>query len=138
MTDLDLREISGVGAAAHLLRVVLAVGSLLFLMTALALLVAPSAAADWLGMDILVDTVWLLRVLGAALLGLAGLMWLVRRAGDHPVLGSAAVMMVSILAMSLLLVTLPAPWTPVRWAFLGTCLVFAVAYAGLLALSRRQ
>lgn len=139
MTDLELREISGVGASAHLIRVVLAVGSLVFLLSAIVLVLSPRSFAGWLGMTTVEEVLWTLRLLGVAVFGLAGQMWLVRRAGDHPVLGSAAVMVLVSLAMSVLVVTLPAAaWTPLRWAYLGIGLVFAIAYAGLLALSRRQ
>ncbi len=139
MTDLELREISGVGASAHLIRVVLAVGSLVFLLSAIVLVLSPRSFAAWLGMTTVEEILWTLRLLGVAVFGLAGQMWLVRRAGDHPVLGSAAVMVLVSLAMSALVVTLPAAgWTPLRWAYLGIGLVFAIAYAGLLALSRRQ
>lgn len=139
MTDLELREISGVGASAHLIRVVLAVGSLVFLLSALVLVFSPRSFAGWLGLTTVEEVLWTLRVLGIALFGLAGQMWLVRRAGDHPVLGSAAVMVLVSLALSVLVVMLPATgWTPLRWAYLGAGLVFAIAYAGLLALSRRQ
>ena len=139
MTDLELREISGVGASAHLIRVVLAVGSLVFLLSAIVLVVSPRSFAAWLGMTTVEEVLWTLRILGVALFGLAGQMWLVRRAGDHPVLGAAAVMVLVSLAMSVLVVTLPTTgWTPLRWAYLGVGLVFALAYAALLALSRRQ
>jgi hypothetical protein len=35
-------------------------------------------------------------------------------------------------------VTLPGEWTPLRWALLGAGGVFVLAYAGLLAASRRS
>ena len=40
-------------------------------------------------------------------------------------------------AMTVLTVTLPGEWTPIRWALLGVGGVFVVAYAALLAASRR-
>jgi hypothetical protein len=69
--------------------------------------------------------------------GLAGQMWLVRRAGDHPVLGAGAVMIVAGGAMTILTLTLPGEWTPLRWALLGVGGVFVIAYAVLLVASRR-
>ena len=53
------------------------------------------------------------------------------------VLGAGAVMMVTSALLTLLTVTLPGEWTPLRWALLGAGFVFALAYAVLLVASRR-
>jgi hypothetical protein len=125
MTEAELRDISGVGASARLIRSVLAVGASFFL------------AAGWIGLEGSDAVAWTLRMLGVALLALGGLMWLVRRAKDHPVLGAGAVMMVASALLTALTVTLPGEWTPLRWALLGAGAVFALAYLGLLLASRR-
>jgi hypothetical protein len=138
MTEQDLREISGVPIAARLIRVVLAFGSLLFFASGLLLLLAPSLMAQWLGLAEVIDTTWTLQMLGAALLGLSGQMWLVRRAPDHPVLGSAVVMLIAGGLMNVLTITLPGTWTSVRWMYLGVGLVFWSAYLILLIVSRRR
>lgn len=138
MTEQDLREISGVPIAARLIRVVLAFGSLLFFASGLLLLLAPSLMAQWLGLAEVIDTTWTLQMLGAALLGLSGQMWLVRRAPDHPVLGSAVVMLIAGGLMTVLTITLPGTWTSVRWMYLGVGLVFWSAYLILLIVSRRR
>lgn len=138
MTEQDLRDISGVPIAARLIRVVLAFGSLLFFASGLLLLLAPSLMAQWLGLAEVIDTTWTLQMLGAALLGLSGQMWLVRRAPDHPVLGSAVVMLIAGGLMNVLTITLPGTWTSVRWMYLGVGLVFWISYLILLIVSRRR
>jgi hypothetical protein len=137
MTEAELRDISGVGASARLIRSVLAVGASFFLVAGALLFVLPDAFAGWIGLEASDATAWALRMLGVALLSLAGLMWLVRRAKDHPVLGAGAVMMVASALLTGLTVTLPGEWTPLRWALLGAGAVFALAYLGLLIASRR-
>jgi hypothetical protein len=138
MTEQDLRDISGVPIAARLIRVVLGLGAILFFASGLVLLLSPALMAQWLGLAEVVDTTWTMQMLGAALLGLAGQMWLVRRAPDHPILGAAVVMVIAGGLMTFLTLTLPANWTPVRWAYLGVGLVFLVAYLVGLILSRRR
>ena len=137
MTEAELRDIGGVPASARLIRVVLSVGAVFFLIAGILLLAVPESFATWIGLESTDAVAWTLRMLGAALIGLAGQMWLVRRAGDHPVLGAGAVMIVAGGAMTLLTVTLPGEWTPMRWALLGVGAVFVVAYVGLLVASRR-
>lgn len=137
MTEAELRDISGVGASARLIRTVLAAGSVFFVLAALLLLVMPDAFATWIGLESTDAVDWAMRMIGAVLLGLSGLMWLVRRAADHPVLGAGATMMVTSALLTVLTVTLPGEWTPLRWALLGAGAVFALAYVALLAASRR-
>jgi hypothetical protein len=138
MTEADLRDLTGVPIAARLIRSVLAVGALVFMLSGLLLVVTPSTMASWLGLGAIVDTAWTLQMLGAALLGLAGQMWLVRRAPDHPVLGAAVVMIIAGGLMTVLTLTLPGEWTPVRWAYLGVGAVFWIAYVLLIGFSRRR
>ncbi len=138
MTEADLRDISGVPIAARLIRVVLSLGSVVFAVSGLLLIVAPALMAQWLGLETVIDTTWTLQMLGAALLGLSGQMWLVRRAPDHPVLGAAVVMIVSGGLMTVLTVTLPGAWTPMRWAYLGVGAAFWLAYVLLIVVSRRR
>ena len=137
MTESELRDISGVAASARLIRVVLSAGSAFFFVACLLLLLMPADFAGWIGLESTDALAWAMRMLGAALLGLAGLMWLVRRAGDHPVLGAAAVMVMVSVLLTFLTATLPGEWTPLRWALLGAGGVFALAYLVLLVASRR-
>jgi hypothetical protein len=137
MTEAELRDIGGVPASARLIRVVLSVGAAFFIIAGLLLLAVPDSFGAWIGLETTDAVAWTLRMLGAALVGLAGQMWLVRRAGDHPVLGAGAVMIVAGGAMTILTLTLPGDWTPLRWALLGVGGVFVIAYAVLLVASRR-
>ena len=138
MTEAELRDIGGVSASARIIRMVLGAGATVFIATGLLLLAVPDSFAGWIGLDDSTGVAWALRMIGAVLLGLSGLMWLVRRAGDHPVLGAGAVMMLTSALLTILTVTLPGSWTPMRWALLVTGAVFALAYLGLLVASRRR
>ncbi|TEX52215.1 MAG: hypothetical protein B7C55_01620 [Actinomycetales bacterium mxb001] len=137
MTEAELRDIGGVAASARIIRMVLGVGAAFFVITGVLLLLIPDTFASWIGFDSNDVVAWCLRMLGAALLGLGGQMWLVRRAGNHPVLGAAAVMIVAGGLMTILTVTLPGEWTLVRWALLIVGLAFILVYAVLLVLARR-
>ncbi|MFY9331377.1 MAG: hypothetical protein WAO41_06835 [Candidatus Nanopelagicales bacterium] len=138
MTEQDLQALSGVPAAARLIRIVLALGALLFIASGIALIIAPGLLAEQLGLTGVVDTTWTLQMLGAALVGLSGQMWLVRRAPDHPVLGSAVVMLIAGGLMVVLTLTLPGDWTLLRWVYLGVGIAFWLAYAILVWSSRRR
>lgn len=138
MTEKDLEAFSGVPTAARLIRIVLGLGSLLFIASGIALIISPSLLAEQLGLDPVVDTTWTLQMLGAALVGLSGQMWLVRRAPDHPVLGAAVVMLVAGGLMVVLTLTLPGAWTVLRWVYLGVGITFWLAYLVLVWTSRRR
>jgi len=116
----------------RLLSKVLAAGSLVFLVSAMCLLIAPDAFADWIGLATDQAVSWSLRMTGVCLIGLAGLMWLVRRADDAGIRGAAAVMIIASGGMSILTATLPGAWTPVRWAYLAVGAGFCLTYVVLL------
>lgn len=137
MTEAELREISGVTASARLVRIVLGTGAAFFIVSGALLLVIPDTFSAWIGLTASEGIAWSMRMLGVALASLAGLMWLIRRAGDHPVLGAGAVMMAASALMTALTVTLPGSWTPLRWALLGAGAAFALAYLVLLVAGRR-
>lgn len=111
---------------------VLAAGSLVFLASALCLLVAPDAFAGWIGLPTGPSLAWALRMTGVCLIGLAGLMWLVRRADDAGIRGAGAVMIIASAGMTILTATLQGAWTPVRWAYLGVGAGFCATYVVLL------
>lgn len=118
---------------------VLAAGSLVFLVSALVLLVAPGVFEEWIGLVPGVELDWALRMVGACLLGLSGQMWLVRRGDELAIRRAAAVMVVTSLVMALLTVAMPASgWSPLRWGYLGAGLGFAVVYLLLLIGIRRR
>lgn len=137
MTDADLRDIGGVPASAGLVRVVVGLDALITLLVGLVLLIVPTTVGQWVGLRDSGVMSWPLQAFGAALIALAGMMWLVRRAGDHPMLGVAAVLAVCQGLTVALVVMMPGSWTAIRWVTIGVFSVFVVAYAVLLYLSRR-
>lgn len=120
-----------------MIRSVLGIGATVFLLSAISLLVLPGTFAGLLGLQTGESVDWVMRMLGAALLALAGQMWLVRRADDAGVRGAGAVMIVAGGLMTILTVTLPGEWTLLRWAYLAFGLTFVVLYALLIAVSIR-
>lgn len=122
----------GASGSETALRRVLAAGAGVFLLSALCLLVGPAAFADALGLAAGSSVEWALRMVGACLLAVAGLMWLVRRADDAAVRGASAVMLVAGGAMTVLTIVMPGTWAVARWAYLAVGLAFIVAYAVLL------
>ena len=111
---------------------VLAAGALVFLVSALCLLAAPDAFAEWIGLARGQAVAWSLRMTGVCLVGLSGLMWQVRRADDAGIRGAAAVMILASAGMTILTATLQGAWTPARWAYLVVGAGFCSAYVVLL------
>lgn len=120
---------------AEFIRGILGAGSAVFLFSSLALIVLPTYFGDLLGLTTSETSDWALRMMGAALLGLSGQMWLVRSATELTVRRSAAVMIVAGGAMTVFTVFMPAEWTIARFAYLGVGIGFLTAY--LVALIRR-
>lgn len=114
------------------LRRVLGAGSIVFLISAVLLIALPTFLGELLGLTTSDTSDWALRMMGAALLGLSGQMWLVRSAPEISVRRAAAVMIVAGGAMTLLTVFMPADWTVVRFAYLGVGVGFVGAYISLL------
>ncbi len=116
----------------RIIRGVLAAGAFVFIVSALALLVAPGWFGELLGLRPSVEGEWALRMVGACLVALAGQMWLVRR--------TAAVMIVGGGLMTLLTIFLPADegWTLFRWLYLLFGSSFIIIYAGLLYWGLRE
>lgn len=124
--------------AARSIRIVLGAGASVFLVSSVALLFLPGTFAGLLGLVSTGELDWVMRMLAAALLALAGQMWLVRRADDPAVRGAGAVMIIAGGLMTILTVTLPGEWTLLRWAYLIFGLVFVAIYAVLIAISVRS
>ena len=118
----------------RVIRGVLAAGALVFIVSAIALLVAPGWFGTLLGLRPSIEGEWALRMVGACLVALAGQMWLVRRTDRAGVRGAAAVMIVGGGLMTLLTIFLPADegWTLFRWLYLVFGSTFIIAYAALL------
>jgi O-antigen/teichoic acid export membrane protein len=116
---------------------VLRAGSLVFGLSAVALVFAPSIFNGLLGLASTPDLEWSMRMIGITLVALAGNMFSVTRFGsDESVLFSGRVMFVSAFALGVLTLLLPVPltWFAVVYALVG--FGFSAAYA--LALFGRQ
>lgn len=120
------------------IRGLLALGSLVFALSAVALLVMPSAFATLLGLTPTSDLDWALRMMGAVLVALAGQMWLVRHTPDPSTRGAAAVMVLGGGLMTIMTVWLPGEWSTLRWAYLGFGLGFCLLYLILLLIGLRD
>lgn len=137
MTDADLRDITGLAVSARIARMALAACALAFAAAGLLLLADPTRALDWLALQHMDPTEWAMRVAGALLVGLAGQTWLVRRAGDHPVMGSSAVTLITVAILGVLLAIMPGDWGWLRWVSLIACTLTSAAFIIILSASRR-
>ncbi len=120
------------------IRGLLAIGSLVFALSALGLLIMPSTFATLLGLTSSSDLDWALRMMGAILVALAGQMWLVRHTPDPSTRGAAAVMVLGGGLMTVMTVWLPGGWSTLRWTYLGFGLSFALLYLILLLVGLRD
>ncbi|CAB4929608.1 MAG: hypothetical protein F2836_03150 [Actinobacteria bacterium] len=120
------------------IRGLLALGSLVFALSAVALLIMPSAFATLLGLTPTSELDWALRMMGAVLVALAGQMWLVRHTPDPSTRGAAAVMVIGGGLMTIMTVWLPGEWSTLRWAYLGFGLGFCLLYLILLLIGLRD
>jgi len=112
------------------LRLVLRAGSLVFGLSAIALLFAPSIFNGLLGLTSTPDLEWSMRMIGITLVALAGNMFSVSRFGsDESVLFSGRVMLVSAFALGVLTLLLPVTftWFAIAYALVG--FGFSAAYA---------
>lgn len=138
MTDADLRHLDGVHTAARIGRDVIALASAVYVVLGIVLIAWPEQAADALGLTDFGATAWVLQMLGVVLVGLGGHMWLSRRLRDRSVVSALVQAGLIVVAQCALTLTMPGPWTAVRWAFLGMGVVFAATYLVLLILSRQR
>ena len=120
------------------IRGLLALGSLVFALSALALLILPSTFATLLGLTPTSELDWALRMMGAVLVALAGQMWLVRHTPDPSTRGAAAVMVLGGGLMTVMTIWLPGEWSSLRWAYLGFGLGFCLLYLTLLLIGLRD
>lgn len=118
------------------IRYVLRAGASVFTVSAIVLLAAPEWFTRELGLDPSAGTTWTMRMLAAALLGLAGQMALVSRGTDVSVRLGAVVMLVAGGLFTLLTFVVPGPWTWLRWAYVGFGATFWLAYVVLLIATR--
>ena len=120
------------------IRGVLLCGSLVFALSAIALLAMPATFAELLGLDTSDGVTWTLRMVGACLAALCGQMFLVRSAPNRQVRGAAGVMIVGGGLMTVLTLFVPGPWTLLRWAYLAFGGTFMLFYIVLLLLGRSR
>ncbi len=122
--------------AARVIRLVLTVDAVFSLVLGVLLIAVPTVVGEWLGLPSAVGVAWGQQMTGAALVGLAGLMVLVRRLRDEHAIGAAIVMLVVSILFAILDLTMPGEWGFLRVLLVGTNLVFAAALAALLWMLR--
>ena len=124
--------------AARVIRLVLTVDAVLCLVLGVLLIAVPGIVGSWLGLPTAAGVAWGQQMTGAALIGLAGLMVLVRRLRDEHAIGAAIVMLVVSILFVILDLTMPGEWGFLRVLLVGANLVFAAAFAVLLWMLRGE
>ena len=122
--------------AARVIRLVLTVDAVLCLVLGVLLIAVPGIVGSWLGLPTAAGVAWGQQMTGATLIGLAGLMVLVRRLRDEHAIGAAIVMLVVSILFVILDLTMPGEWGFLRVLLVGANLVFAAAFAVLLWMLR--
>jgi len=119
-------------------RLVLRTGSIVFGLSAIALIAAPGAFNALLGLMTTSDLEWAMRMIGITLVALAGNMFSVStRGSDAAVLFSGRVMLVSAFALGVLTLLLPVPLTWFAIAYAAVGFAFSAAYAVALTSKKR-
>ena len=122
--------------AAGVIRLVLTIAATYTLAIGLLFLVLPGAVDAWLGLPDQPGVSWALRVIGACMIGLAGLMVLVRRLRDAHAIGAAMIMLVVSVLLLVLDIVMPGDWGFLRVVLVGVNAVLVMAFAVLLWLLR--
>jgi O-antigen/teichoic acid export membrane protein len=110
-------------------RLVLRAGSIVFGLSAIALITAPGSFNGLLGLNTTPDLEWAMRMIGITLVALGGNMFSVSsRGSDEAVRFSGRVMLVSAFALGVVTLIVPAPltWFGIAYAVVG--FVFSAAY----------
>ena len=111
-------------------RLVLRAGSIVFGLSAIALIAAPGTFNALLGLETNPDLEWAMRMIGITLVALAGNMFSVSsRGSDESVVFSGRVMLVSAFALGVLTLLLPVPLTWFAVAYAAVGFAFSGAYA---------
>lgn len=128
---------SGNGASrVSRIRIVLRTGSMVFGVSALALIIVPSVFNGLLGLTSTEDLEWAMRMIGITLVALSGNMLSVAtRGSEASVLLSAKVMLFSAFALGVLTLVIPAAlnWFTILYATVG----FSFSLAYLIALIKK-
>ncbi len=126
----------GQKTAVKRIRVVLRTGSIVFGLSAFALLLVPAVFNSWLGVTSTTELEWAMRMIGITLVALSGNMFSVSTRGRRgAVLLSGKVMLVAAFGLGVLTLMLPVQlnWFAIAYSLVG--FGFSVAYA--LALFRK-
>jgi len=116
------------------IRKVLAAGSLVFGLSAIALIAVPGIFNQLLGLQTSADLEWAMRMIGVTLVALSGNMYSVSKHGtDKAVLFSGRLMLVSAAGLGFITLTIPTngSWFAQAYAMVG--FGFSAAYAWALA-----
>ncbi len=115
------------------LRTILKFGSLVFGISALFLLIAPTTFLELLNLETSESLEWSMRMIAITLVALAGNMLSVSRFGSETsVLFSARVMIVSAAALGALTLLIPAEFTWFTIAYAAIGFLFSLAYLSAL------
>jgi O-antigen/teichoic acid export membrane protein len=118
-------------------RLVLRAASIVFGLSAIALITAPGSFNGLLGLNTTPDLEWAMRMIGITLVALGGNMFSVSsRGSDEAVRFSGRVMLVSAFALGVVTLIVPAPltWFGIAYAVVG--FVFSAAYTVALCGSK--
>jgi O-antigen/teichoic acid export membrane protein len=115
------------------LRTILKLGSTVFGLSALFLLVAPTTFLELLNLDTSESLQWSMRMIAITLIALTGNMLSVSRFGSETsVLFSARVMVISAAALGALTLLIPAEFTWFTIAYAAVGFLFSLAYLSAL------
>jgi len=115
------------------LRTILKLGSTVFGLSALFLLVAPTTFLELLNLDTSESLQWSMRMIAITLIALTGNMLSVSRFGSETsVVFSARIMVVSAAALGALTLLIPAEFTWFTIAYAAVGFLFSVAYLSAL------
>jgi len=115
------------------LRTILKFGSLVFGISALFLLIAPSTFLELLNLETSESLEWSMRMIAITLIALTGNMLSVSRFGSETsVLFSARIMIVSAAALGALTLLIPAEFTWFTIAYAAIGFLFSLAYLSAL------
>lgn len=121
------------------LRLVLRTGSIVFGVSAIALVAVPDVFNALLGMTTGPELEWAMRMIGITLVALAGNMYSVSRHGsENSVVFSGRVMLVSACGLGIVTLLLPVPLTWFAVAYAAVGFGFSAAYAVVLTRKRKS
>ena len=115
------------------IRLVLRTGSIVFGLSAVALIATPDVFNNLLGLATGPDLEWAMRMIGITLVALAGNMFSVSsRGSEESVMFSARVMLISAFALGVITLYVPVPLTWFTTAYAVVGFGFSAAYALVL------